>query len=118
MTDTSTTTTSGLLSGKAYDILKLLVTIWIPGFATLYYSLAAVWGLPAADEVVATAAAIATFLGLGLKVSSSRYYNSDEPYDGALNVFQNEDGKKVIELDVGVDLDTIENLGSLKFKVQ
>lgn len=75
-----------VLPNKAYDRLKPTVEVILPGAGALYFSIAQIWGLPAAEEVVGTIAAVAVFLGLLLNVSSRAYNNSDAKYDGTLAV--------------------------------
>jgi hypothetical protein len=73
-----------LISNKTYDLLKRFVTVVLPAFATLYAALAAVWGLPSSEAVVATCAALATFGGVLLNASGKSWNNSDGKYDGEL----------------------------------
>lgn len=75
-----------LLTDKLYNIGKDAATIWLPAAAALYSALAVIWGLPFSVEVVGTVAAIVTFLGAVLKISSNRYNNQPVEYNGALKV--------------------------------
>ncbi len=61
------------LSNKTYDILKWVAQILIPALATLYFALSKIWGFPFATEVVGTLAAVDTFLGTILGISTSNY---------------------------------------------
>lgn len=61
------------MSNKVYDILKTIALIWLPAIGTLYSALAAIWGLPYGEEIVATIVAIDTFLGAILQISSASY---------------------------------------------
>ena len=63
-----------VISKKLYDILSWTAQILLPGFAALYYSLAGVWGLPYADQIVATIMSIDTFLGMILGFSTSQFH--------------------------------------------
>lgn len=58
------------LSNKYYDIAKDFVTVVLPALATLYATIASIWGLDFSIEIVGTVSAIATFLGILLKVNS------------------------------------------------
>ena len=58
---------------RTYDILKWIALIVLPAIGTLYFTLAAVWGLPYSNEVVGTITAIDTFLGALLGISSKAY---------------------------------------------
>ena len=62
------------MSNKTYDVLKYIAQIVLPALGTLYFALAAIWGLPYAEQVVGTITAVDTFLGVILKVSSDSYY--------------------------------------------
>jgi len=61
------------MSNKLYDILKFIAQIILPALGTLYFALASIWGLPYAEQIVGTIAAIDTFLGAVLKISTMRY---------------------------------------------
>ena len=62
------------MSNKTYDILKYVALIVLPASETLYFALAQIWGLPYCEEVVGTIAAVDTFLGALLGISSIQYY--------------------------------------------
>lgn len=70
-----------LIKNKTYDILKALATIILPAIATLYATIAAIWGFGFSSEVNATIEAIICFinalLGLYLKQSSKAYHKGD-----------------------------------------
>ena len=61
------------MSNKVYDILKELAQIWLPAIATLYFTLASIWGFPYAEQIVGTISAIDVFLGAVLKISTINY---------------------------------------------
>lgn len=88
--------TSPFFSSKVYDRLKEFALIWLPGLGTLYFTVASIWNLPNAAEVVGTITAIDTFLGLILHVSIKTYNKSDKKYDGDIKVVPNEDGTQVV----------------------
>lgn len=110
-----------LLSNSAYDSLKWIVTIALPALATFYFAIAAIWGLPAAEEVVGTLAAIATLGGVLLGVST-RQYNTGEAanasYDGALVVNESDPLKDVYALKIDVPLSELKNKGVLSLKIE
>lgn len=70
-----------LIKNSTYDFLKALATIILPAIATLYATIAAIWGFGLANEVNATIEAIICFinalLGLFLKQSSKAYHKGD-----------------------------------------
>lgn len=83
-------------SQKAYDRLKEFAMVWLPGLGTLYFTVASIWDLPYAAQVVGTVTAIDTFLGVILHISVKTYNKSDEKYDGDIKVIPNEDGTQVV----------------------
>lgn len=102
------------LSNKVYDFLKNLVQLILPALGTLYFTLATIWGLPAAEEVVGTLAAFATFGGVTLRLSKPSYENSDLRYIGETWVQHTDEGPKRV---FNVTADTIDpDKKSLEFK--
>lgn len=61
------------MSNKVYDVLKWIAMVVLPAIGTLYFALASIWGFPYAEEIVGTIAAVDTFLGVLLGVSSAQY---------------------------------------------
>ena len=61
------------MSNKAYDILKYLVTIFLPAITTLWLTLASIWHFPYAEPIGATLGAITVFLGALIGISSAKY---------------------------------------------
>lgn len=103
------------LSGRVYDFLKNMVQLILPALGTFYFTIAAIWGLPAAEEVVGTLAAVATFGGVTLRLSKQSYDNSDIRYVGETWVNFTEDGPKRV---FNVTADTIDpDKKTLEFKV-
>ena len=62
------------LPDKLYDVLKWLCSLFIPALVSLYVACAAIWGWPYAAEIAKTAAAVCTFIGALIGVSSVQYY--------------------------------------------
>lgn len=100
--DRETLRQTPLLSNSTYDVLKWVATIFLPAFGALYFGLAQIWGLPAAEEVVGTTVVVDTFLGVLLGLSTRQYDNSEAKYDGAFIVNENapEDEPFRLEMDV------------------
>jgi hypothetical protein len=107
-----------MLSNKTYDFVKRLVQVILPATSSLYFGLAAIWGLPAAEQVVGTFAVVTTFLGVTLGISSKVYSNSDEAYDGNLIVTSPQEGKHLYSLEVNTDPAELVDKKSITFKVQ
>lgn len=61
------------MSNKVYDTLKFIAQIVLPAIATLYVTLAGIWGLPFSEQIGGTVMAIDTFLGAVLMISSNNY---------------------------------------------
>lgn len=61
------------MSNKTYDILKWIAQYALPAVGALYLALSKIWGFPAGEEVMGTIAAIDTFLGVMLGISSANY---------------------------------------------
>ena len=68
------------LSNKAYDVLKFIAQIVLPALGTLYFALAAIWGLPYGEQIVGTITAVDTFLGALLGISNEKYKRDQELY--------------------------------------
>ena len=66
------------MSNKVYDVLKYIAQIVLPAIGTLYAALAGIWGFPYGEQIVGTVAAVDTFLGVILKLSSNKYYKEQE----------------------------------------
>ena len=62
-----------MLNDKIYNALKWAAQYFLPALGTLYFALAATWGLPYGEQVVGTITAIDTFLGVILGISSAQY---------------------------------------------
>ena len=62
-----------MLNNKVYDILNIIVRYILPGLSALYCALATIWGFPGTEQVVGTIAAVNTFLGVLLGISSKKY---------------------------------------------
>lgn len=66
------------MSNKVYDVLKWITLVALPATTALWLALANIWGFPYAEAIGATLAAITTFLGALLGVSSLQYKRSLE----------------------------------------
>lgn len=52
------------MNDKTYNFIRFLAEVAISAVGTLYYAIATIWGLPYGEAVVATCAAVSTFLGI------------------------------------------------------
>ena len=66
------------MNSKIYDALKYVAQIILPALATLYLTLAGIWGLPFGEAISGTIMAIDTFLGVALKISTNNYNKNKE----------------------------------------
>ena len=62
-----------VMSNKTYDILKWIAQYFLPAVGTLYLALSKIWGFPNGEEIMGTVAALDTFLGVVLGISSANY---------------------------------------------
>ena len=65
-------------SNKTYDVLKWIAMYLLPGATTLWLALAGIWGLPYGEEVGGTLAAVNTFLGVVLGISTAQYNKTNK----------------------------------------
>lgn len=61
------------MTNKVYDILKWVALVGLPALTALWLTLANIWGFPYAEAIGATLAAVTTFLGALLGISSINY---------------------------------------------
>lgn len=61
------------LPNGVYDVLKWITIVLLPAIATLYFALSGIWGFPYGEQIVGTLAAIETFLGALLGISTIQY---------------------------------------------
>ena len=62
-----------MLNSKVYDVLKWVALVALPATTALWLTLANIWGFPYAEAIGATHAAVTTFLGALLGISSLQY---------------------------------------------
>lgn len=70
------------LDNKTYDVLKWIAQILLPALATLYFTLATIWNLPCAEQILGTISAVDVFLGVLLGISSARYFGTNLEQEG------------------------------------
>lgn len=105
-----------LLGDVSYNIVKKSATIVLPALGALYFALAQIWGLPKAEEVIGSIAAVNTFLGVVVQVSKKSYYASGAQYAGEIQV-REEGEKKVANLVVDGDPEDILLMKEATFKI-
>lgn len=106
-----------LIKGRTYAVLKFLAMVAFPAFGTLYFTLAGIWNLPAAEQVVGTVVAVDAFIGVLLQLSSTAY-NKNEVGKGTFKVVDNEHKPgKTFSLELDDDPEEMVNKDQLVFKV-
>ena len=62
-----------MLGNKLFDILKWIAMFVLPGLATFYFAVSAIWGLPYQKEIVGTLVAVNVWLSALLAVSNAQW---------------------------------------------
>lgn len=105
-----------MITGKLYDQLKFLSQILLPALGSLYFGLAGIWGLPAAEQIVGTIILIDTFLGVLLGISQSNY---NKAIENAGELIVEQDGKLLFQLDEDkTDMESLGEKKEVRFKVK
>lgn len=73
------------LSNKTYDFLKFLALVALPALAVFYAGLGALWALPSVEAVSGTIILVDTLLGALLQISTSKYNQDEDSYEGVLS---------------------------------
>jgi Putative phage holin Dp-1 len=87
------------LTNKMYDVLKKFALVDLPALTSLYFAVASIWNLAHTTEIIGTATAIDTFLGLVLHLSSKGY---TAPVDGKILVDTSDPEKDVHTIELGL----------------
>lgn len=110
-----------LLNDKVYDYLKRTATVALPAVGALYFALAQLWHLPAAEQVVGTVAALNVFVGVLVGLSTKSYNSSGAKYVGDLvgRVVPTEDGTKLVyTLELNDNPQSLESMSEATFRVK
>lgn len=105
-----------IIPKKLYDALKWVALVALPAFSAFYYVLALTWGLPAVVQVMATVAGVETLLGTLLGISSAKYRNSDERFDGSLDIIKS-DASLINQLEITTNPAQLSKQSELVLKV-
>lgn len=62
-----------IIPDKLYDVLKWICIVCLPAIELLWIALGKIWGFPLVPEIAGTIAAIDTFLGALIGVSTISY---------------------------------------------
>lgn len=118
ITTPTTETKSPIFSNKIYDTLKWVALVCLPGVGAAYFSLAEIWGLPYAVQVMGTAAVLDTLLGALLGISNHRYNRSDARFDGTLVVDTRDPETDRMAFDMKRPVKELESSDSITLKVE
>lgn len=105
------------LSNTTYDVLRQVGLIWLPALGTLYFTLAAIWGLPAAEQVVGTIAALTVFLNVVLGISKASYKKSPDAYNGVIRVIPEDGGESFLPV-FNAPLETLTQKDTVTLRVE
>jgi hypothetical protein len=105
-----------ILLGRVYDITKRVAQLWLPAMGTLYFALSQIWGLPAAEQVIGTIAAVNVFLGVVLAASTKTYNQNDVRFDGHAVIETDDDGASGLRLK-SIDQKAVETKDQLTLKL-
>lgn len=108
------------MSDKTYDFLSGLVKYVLPGLATLYLALSALWVLPYGEQVAGTLMAFTAFLGIILGISKSNYLAQPDPepeYDGDVYIDMMEEGEDLLTVALELPVDDVRFRDNLNLKV-
>lgn len=78
-------------SGATYEKVKWFVQIVLPALITLYFTIDQILDLPHTDEVMGITAAVTTFLGVLLRISTNNFKNDDSRFVGETYVAMTDD---------------------------
>lgn len=110
---------SGLILGSSiYNKLKFMALVLLPALSTLYFTLGNAWDFPNIEQVIGSIAAIDTFLGAIIGLSSASYRASDARYDGTINVVTSLEGGKLFTLELDGDPEDLENKDAILFRMR
>lgn len=106
------------MSNKLYDVLRALTQYALPAIGALYFALATIWGLPFAEQVLGTIAAIEIFIGTIIGISKRSYDQSDVKYHGSLVVDESDVNRDIYRIELNEDPHDIKTKPDLNLKVE
>ena len=65
-------------NSKTYDVFMWIALVALPATATLWFTVAKIWGLPYIAEITGTLVAVDTFIGALIGISNIRYQLEEE----------------------------------------
>lgn len=116
MSESSTPSSTPLLSDGVYSKLKHTASIVLPAVAALYIALSNLWGWPNTEEVAGSIAALNTAIGALVALSTKSYNKSDAKYAGTLVRTETAD-KIQYSLELNQDAPRLDEADEVTFKV-
>lgn len=105
-----------MLSNRAYDIIKWLITIGLPAVGAFYLAIGKIWNLPHIVGVNGTINTTIVFLGLLIGYSGRQYKKTEGAPDGDLIVAQDGDSK-YLALGINTSIDEMTAKDTVVLKV-
>ncbi len=68
------------MSNRAFDFIRFLAEVALSAVGALYFALSEIWGLPYGDAILATCAAVSTFLGIFTEWQRIKYNKKEEEH--------------------------------------
>lgn len=107
-----------ILSSGQFNFLRRMVELVLPALATFYFTIAQIFSLPGGEEVVASAAALATLLGVIIVWLRRGYEESDAKYDGEFVINEHDPMKDTYSLEVETPMFEVPKQSELRLKVR
>ena len=105
------------LSSAQYDALKWIAQIFLPALGALYFTIAAIWGLPFAEQIVGSITAVDAFLGILLGISTKSYWANTDNKAGILRIDTTDPETDKYGLEIHAPLSTLPNKSAVTFRV-
>lgn len=116
----STTTSKPLINDRAYDLLKGVTAVVLPGVATLVLALGQIWNWDNTQPVAQTIVAVNAFLGVLQLVASGQYKKTDAfaPVVGDIVKSVTPEGKSLYSLNFPEDpTKALDENATVKFNI-
>ena len=105
------------LSSDAYDALKWIAQIFLPALGALYFTIAAIWGLPFAEQIVGSITAVDAFLGILLGISTKSYWANTDNKAGILHIDTSDPSADKYLFEAHTPLSTLASKSAVTFRV-
>lgn len=111
------------LSDNTYNNMKFFVQIVLPALVVFYTTLSGIWNFPYVEQVAGTIGAVAVFLGVILRISSSNYSaivqkDSERTPVGSFVITESIEGKKMVTLEFDQDPEELLDKEHITFQLK